>query len=90
MKELNNDINRKFFQILFFTCLPDDLIFSKTMRSAPEIMPESTVRKMTIARDASNFQKRKVIVTGTEFCMVKIVTRPNTIDNKITVSIFIV
>ncbi len=33
----------------------------------PAIMPQSNVRKIIIARDASNRQKKKVIVTGTAF-----------------------
>jgi hypothetical protein len=41
---------------------------------------------MTIARDASNPQKRKVIATGTAFCTEKIATRNNTINNIIIVA----
>jgi hypothetical protein len=34
---------------------------------APAIMPQRSVRKMTIARDASNRQNRKVIAAGAAF-----------------------
>jgi hypothetical protein len=41
---------------------------------APAIIPASTERNITIARDASNFQKRKVIATGIAFCAENIAT----------------
>jgi len=34
---------------------------------APAIIPASEIRKTMIARDASNFQKRKVMLTGIAF-----------------------
>jgi hypothetical protein len=54
---------------------------------APAIMPQSAERNMTIARDASNPQKRKVIATGTAFCTEKIATRNNTINNIMIIAI---
>jgi hypothetical protein len=49
-------------------------------------MPQSAERNMTIASDASNLQKRRVIVTGTAFCTENIATRNNTINNIIIVA----
>jgi hypothetical protein len=54
---------------------------------APAIMPQSAERNMTIARDASNPQKRKVIATGTAFCTENMATRNNTINNIMIIAI---
>jgi hypothetical protein len=53
---------------------------------APAIIPASTERNITIARDASNFQKRKVIATGIAFCAENIATIVTTINNRIIVT----
>ncbi|MCJ7483739.1 MAG: hypothetical protein MUO31_12350 [Thermodesulfovibrionales bacterium] len=66
--------------------LADGLNRINEMIIAPAIMPQSAERNMTIARDASNPQKRKVIATGTAFCTEKIATRNNTINNIIIVA----
>jgi len=50
-------------------------------------MPASTERNITIARDASNFQKRKVIATGIAFCTENIATTATIINNRIIVAI---
>jgi hypothetical protein len=54
---------------------------------APAIMPQSAERNMTIARDASNPQKRKVIATGTAFCTENMATRNNTSNNIMIIAI---
>jgi hypothetical protein len=66
--------------------LADGLNRINEMIIAPEIMPQSAERNMTIARDASNLQKRKVIATGTAFCTENMATRNNTINNRIIVA----
>jgi len=67
--------------------LADGLTRINEMIIAPAIMPQSAERNMTIARDASNPQKRKVIATGTAFCTEKIATRNNTINNIMIIAI---
>jgi hypothetical protein len=50
-------------------------------------MPQTAQRKITIAREASNFQKRNVMVTGMAFWTEKIETRNNAINRMIIVAI---
>jgi hypothetical protein len=45
----------------------DGFIRNKKAIINPVTSPVSTERKITIARDASNFQKKKVIATGIAF-----------------------
>jgi hypothetical protein len=47
--------------------LADGLNRINEMIIAPATMPQSAERNMTIARDASNPQKRKVIAAGAAF-----------------------
>ena len=47
--------------------LADGLNRINEMIIAPATMPQSAERNMTIARDASNLQKRKVIAAGAAF-----------------------
>jgi hypothetical protein len=54
---------------------------------APAIMPKTAQRKITIAREASNFQKRNVIVTGMAFWTENIETRNKAINRMIIVAI---
>jgi len=61
--------------------LADGLKRINEMIIAPAIMPQSAERNMTIAREASNPQNRKVIATGTAFCTENMATRNNTINN---------
>lgn len=49
----------------------------------PMIIPMSRVRNITIARDASNFQKMKEIATGAAFCTENAVTSERAIIIKI-------
>jgi hypothetical protein len=56
---------------------------------APAIIPAITERNITIARDASNFQKRKVIATGIAFCTENIATIATIINNRITVTMVV-
>ena len=67
--------------------LADGLNRINEMIIAPAIMPQSAERNMTIARDASNPQKRKVIATGTAFCTENMATRNNTINNIMIIAI---
>ncbi len=55
------------FSIFMGSFLPDGLNLISDIIIAPAIMPKSTERKMTIASDASNFQKNNVMVTGIAF-----------------------
>jgi hypothetical protein len=66
--------------------LIDGFILSKDTTTAPIIMPLSTERNITIASDASNFQKRKFIATGIAFCTENIATIATTINNRIIVA----
>jgi hypothetical protein len=43
------------------------LIYTADKKTIVIIIPASTERRITIARDASNRQKRKEMVTGTAF-----------------------
>ena len=56
---------------------------------APMNAPDSTDRKITIASDASKFQKRNVIVTGIAFCTEKSATIPITNKKRIKVNTFV-
>jgi hypothetical protein len=70
--------------ILYF--FKDGFILNNDKIIAPAIIPESTERNITIARDASNFQKRKVIATGIAFCAENIATIATTINKRIIVT----
>ncbi len=63
----------------------DGFILNNDTIIAPAIIPASTERNITIARDASNFQKRKVIATGMAFCTENIATIATIINNRIIV-----
>lgn len=52
---------------LLYSFLLDVFIRNKKAIVTPIMSPVSTERNMTIARDASNLQKKKVIVTGMAF-----------------------
>lgn len=67
--------------------LADGLNRINEMIIAPAIMPQSAERNMTIAREASNPQNRKVIATGTAFCTENMATRNNTINNIMIIAI---
>jgi hypothetical protein len=71
----------------FFDFPAGDFILNSDTIIAPTIMPARTERKITIARDASNFQKRKDIVTGRAFCTENIATRDITINKIIRIAI---
>lgn len=73
--------------ILFGAFLSDGLGLTKEAKIAPAIIPQITERKITIARDASNFQKKNVIATGDAFCTENIATIVNTTTNRIIVAI---
>jgi hypothetical protein len=66
---------------------PDGLNLKSDTIIAPDAIPPSIQRNITIARDASNVQKRKVIVTGMAFCTENIATRTRMIDKRIIVTI---
>jgi len=57
-----------------FNFLASCLNFPENMTSHAIKIPLNTERNMTIARDASNFHKRKETATGEAFCTEKIVT----------------
>jgi hypothetical protein len=67
--------------------LADGLNRINEMIIAPAIMPQSAERNMTIARDASNPQNRKVIATGRAFCTENMATRNNTSNNIMIIAI---
>jgi len=54
----------------------------------PIAIPDKTERNMTIARDASNFQKKNEMATGIAFCTEKTVTNVMMINTIINVIIF--
>lgn len=62
--------------------------FIKKVIIAPIITPVITERNITIARDASNFQKRKEIVTGSAFWTEKMATNAMIINTNTIVIIF--
>ncbi|MFZ5907964.1 MAG: hypothetical protein ACOYVJ_11280 [Nitrospirota bacterium] len=52
----------------------DNFILKRDAALTPIIAPAKPVRNKTIAREASNFHKKKEITTGIAFCTEKIVT----------------
>jgi hypothetical protein len=52
----------------------DNFILKKEAALTPITAPAKPVRNKTIARDASNFHKKKEITTGIAFCTEKTVT----------------
>ncbi|OHE59605.1 MAG: hypothetical protein A2Z47_11360 [Thermodesulfovibrio sp. RBG_19FT_COMBO_42_12] len=72
-------------QLPFIIFLTDGFIFNNDMIIAPVIIPLNTERNITIASDASNFQKRKVMATGIAFCTENIDTITTIINNRIIV-----
>jgi hypothetical protein len=86
----NNIQTGQFFEIsddgFLGSFLADGLNRINEMIIAPAIIPQSAERNMTIARDASNLQKRRVIATGTAFCTENMATRNKTINNIIIVA----
>jgi hypothetical protein len=58
--------------------------FINEIRMAPAKTPQIAERNITNARDASNFQTRKVITTGIAFCTENMITTAKTINNKIS------
>jgi hypothetical protein len=70
-----------------------NFILKRNAALTPITTPAKTQRNKTIARDASNFQKRNEITTGIAFCNEKTVTTAmmiNTIINVIIFSLFVV
>lgn len=65
------------------------MALSKNTTIAPAIIPKTAQRKITIAREASNFQKRNVIVTGTAFWTENIETRNSAINRMMIVAIIL-
>jgi hypothetical protein len=74
---------------IFRYFLTDDFTFNNDTIIAPVIIPAITERKITIARDASNFQKRNVIATGMAFCTENIATVATIINNRIIVAMVV-
>jgi hypothetical protein len=65
----------------------DNFILKKDAALTPITTPAKTQRNKTIARDASNFQKRNEITTGIAFCTEKTVTNAMMINTIINVII---
>src|SRR4030042_2171042 len=74
---------------IFRYFLTDDFTFNNDTIIAPVIIPAITERKITIARDASNFQKRNVIATGMAFCTENIATVATIINKRIIVAMVV-
>jgi hypothetical protein len=66
--------------------LADDFNLINEVIIAPATIPQRSVRKITIASDASNRQNRKVMAAGAAFWTEKTATRTNTINNIIIVT----
>jgi hypothetical protein len=66
----------------------DNFILKRDAALTPITAPAKPVRNKTIARDASNFHKKKEITTGIAFCIEKTVTTAIIINTIINVIIF--
>ena len=86
---INPQTNKpSFYRSKEFGFFLDNFILKSHDAINPMTTPAKTERNITIARDASNFQKRNEIATGIAFCTAKTVTTIMMINTIINVIIF--